>query len=418
MIGQPSRVARKLFARSSVSHSDRPGGAIGYALIEEALPLGHSVFVCSRKELTPMRTLVPLALLVLLLTVVVGCQGDPKGHTLPDIDPPVARTESKELEMHGDVRTDEYYWLNQRENPEVLAYLEAENGYTSAMMAHTADLQRTLFREFKERIKQTDESVPYRRGDYFYYSRVEEGKDYPIYARKNESLQAAEEVLLDVNELAAGHDGYYRAGGLDLSHDHNLLAFGVDKVGRRIYTIQVKNLSTGEMLPDVIPDVTANITWANDNKTFFYARQDPTTLRRYQILRHTLGSDPSTDVLVHRLLTDDGRRVPLHRCQQAFIRIQGLAEETARPRVRRGSLRRSLLHPHQRPGQELPPDEDAGQQDRDGQLDGGDRAPRRRLPAELRDLQGLPGRDRAQGRPARVTSDALGWQRRALPRLR
>jgi len=246
-----------------------------------------------------MRRIVPLALLVLLLTVVVGCQGDPRGYTLPDIDPPVARAEPTELELHGDVRIDEYYWLNQRDNPEVLAYLEAENDYTGAMMAHTADLQRTLFREFKERIKQTDESVPYRRGDYFYYSRMEEGKDYPIYARRKGSLEADEEIVLDVNEMAAGHEGYYRASGLDLSHDHNLLAFGVDTVGRRIYTIQVKNLSTGEMLPDVIPDVTANITWANDNKTFFYTRQDPTTLRSYQIWRHTLGSDPSRDVLVY-----------------------------------------------------------------------------------------------------------------------
>ena len=113
------------------------------------------------------------------------------------------------------------------------------------------------------------------------------------------SVEADDEIVLDVNAMAAGHDGYYRASGLDLSHDHNLLAFGVDTVGRRIYTIQVKNLSTGEMLPDVIPDVTANITWANDNKTFFYARQDPTTLRSYQIWRHSLGSDRSKDVLVY-----------------------------------------------------------------------------------------------------------------------
>ena len=246
-----------------------------------------------------MRTIVSVTLILLLSLAVVGCQGDPKGHTLPDVDPPVARAEPKELELHGDVRVDEYYWLNQRDNPEVLSYLEAENAYTSAMMAHTTDLQKTLFHEFKERIKQTDESVPYRKGDYFYYSRMEEGKDYPIHARKKGSVEAAEEIVLDVNEMAAGHDGYYRAGGLDLSHDHNLLAFGVDKVGRRIYTIQVKDLSTGEMLPDMIPDVTANITWANDNKTFFYTRQDPTTLRSYQIYRHTLGTEASQDLLVY-----------------------------------------------------------------------------------------------------------------------
>ena len=246
-----------------------------------------------------MRTSVSVSLLLLFLLATVGCQGDPKGHTLPDIDPPIARAEPKELEIHGDVRMDEYYWLNQRDNPEVLSYLEAENDYTGVMMAHTTDMQKTLFDEFKERIKQTDESVPYRKGDYFYYSRMEEGKDYPIHARKKGSVDAAEEIVLDVNEMAAGHDGYYRAGGLDLSHDHNLLAFGVDKVGRRIYTIRVKDLSTGKMLSDVIPDVTANITWANDNKTFFYTRQDPMTLRSYQIYRHTLGSDAAEDVLVY-----------------------------------------------------------------------------------------------------------------------
>jgi oligopeptidase B len=246
-----------------------------------------------------MRPTRSLFAILLLLTVSIGCHHDEHSRALPDVDPPVARVEPKTLEIHGDVRTDEYYWLNQRDNPEVLAYLEAENDYTDAMMAHTVDLQEQLFREFKERIKQTDESVPYRKGDYFYYARTEDEKDYPIYARKRGSLEADEEIVLDVNQMAQGHDGYYRAAGLELSHDHNLLAFGVDTVGRRIYTIRVKNLATGEMLTDNIPDVTPNITWANDNQTFFYTRQDPTTLRAYQIYRHRLGSDPSEDVLIY-----------------------------------------------------------------------------------------------------------------------
>ncbi len=214
-------------------------------------------------------------------------------------EPPVARIEPASLERHGDVRQDNYYWMREREDPEVRAYLEAENAYTNSMMGHTEDLQNTLFEEFKTRIKQTDESVPYRIDDYFYYSRVVEGKDYPIYCRKRGSLEAPEEVMVDANELAAGH-GFYSLRTRVVSPGQDILAFAEDTVGRRFYTIRFKDLGTGELLPDRIPDVTANMVWANDNRTIFYAKQDPTTLRWNRIYRHTLGEDPASDELVYQ----------------------------------------------------------------------------------------------------------------------
>ena len=214
------------------------------------------------------------------------------------VTPPAARAIPQRLEAHGDVRIDNYYWLNQRDNPEVIAYLEAENAYTEAVMAHTQGLQEALFEEIRGRIKETDLSVPYRKGDYFYYVRWEEGKDYPIYARKRGSLEAAEEIMIDVNELAEGY-GFTSVRFPEVSHGQNLIAFAHDTVGRRFYNIRFKNLDTGEMLEDEIPQVTANVAWANDNRTVFYARQDPVTLRRYQIYRHVLGTDPAEDELVY-----------------------------------------------------------------------------------------------------------------------
>jgi oligopeptidase B len=212
--------------------------------------------------------------------------------------PPTAKVVPHTLEKHGHVRTDDYYWLNRRDDPEVIAYLEAENAYTEAVMAHTADLQEALFQEIKGRIVQTDSTAPYKRGDCFYYTRYEEGKEYPIHCRKRGTLDAPEQVMLDVNVMAEGH-AFYAVAGLAVSSGQNLLAYAVDAVGRRIYTIHVLDLSTGELLPDTIPDVTANMAWAEDNRTLFYARQDPTTLRSYRIYRHRLGGDPATDVLVY-----------------------------------------------------------------------------------------------------------------------
>jgi oligopeptidase B len=201
------------------------------------------------------------------------------------------------LEKHGHLRVDDYYWLRDRNDPEVLAYLEAENQYSDRLMAHSKPLEEKLFEEIKARIKQTDMSVPYKRDGYFYYTRYEQGKEYPIFARKKGSLGQAEEIMLDANGLAQGHD-FFSIGGWALSADQNLMAYAVDTQGRRFFTVSIKNLLTGELLPDVILNVTENLTWANDNRTLFYAKQDLKTLRAYQIYRHVLGTDPASDQLV------------------------------------------------------------------------------------------------------------------------
>ncbi len=215
-----------------------------------------------------------------------------------DLKPPVAKVIPHRLEKHGHVRVDNYYWLRDRDNPEVIKYLEDENAYTAAMMAHTADLQEKLFREFKARIKQTDISVPFLRDGYYYYTRTEEGRNYPIYCRKKGSLDSPEEVLLDVNAVAEGHK-FCSVSPPAVSPGQDLMAYAVDTVGRRFYTIRFKNLATGEVLADVIPNVTANIAWANDNRTVFYAKQDPVTLRSHRIYRHVLGKNPAEDQLVY-----------------------------------------------------------------------------------------------------------------------
>ncbi|HKQ63246.1 MAG TPA: S9 family peptidase [Candidatus Polarisedimenticolaceae bacterium] len=214
------------------------------------------------------------------------------------VKPPVAKVLPKRFEEFGNVRVDNYYWLKERENPEVLRYLQAENDYTKAVMAHTAPLQETLFHEFKTRIKQTDVSVPYRKRDYYYYSRTEEGKNYPIYCRKKGSVDAAEEVMLDTNQLCEGHK-YCAARPADIATGQELVVYAIDTVGRRFYTLRVKNLTTGQELADTIPDVTGNVTFANDNKTLFYTKQDPATLRSYRVYRHVLGSDPAKDELIY-----------------------------------------------------------------------------------------------------------------------
>lgn len=223
----------------------------------------------------------------------VGVQ---QGRRIPA--PPVAKAVPFKLEKHGHLRVDPYYWLRERENPEVLAYLRAENEYAEAVMAHTEVLQGRLFEEIHARVKESDASAPVRDGGYLYYTRYEAGKEYPIYARRKGSMEAPEQVLLDVNQLAEGR-GFFAVMGFEVSPRHDLLAFAVDTVGRRISTLRFKNLATGELLEDAIPEVTGNVAWANDNRTVFYTRQHPTTLRWYRIYRHVLGSDPSRDVLVY-----------------------------------------------------------------------------------------------------------------------
>lgn len=214
-----------------------------------------------------------------------------------NIQPPVAKIEPKELVMHGDVRIDNYYWLNQREDEEVINYLNAENTYYETMTAHTKAFQQQLYEEMKGRIKEDDASVPYLYNGYWYISRFEKGGDYPIYTRKKESLEAAEEILFNCNEMAKGH-AYFQLGGMNISPDNKFAAFGVDKISRRIYTIQIKNLETGEILADKIENTTGGSVWANDNQTIFYTVKDPVTLRSSKIFKHKIGTDVTEDVLV------------------------------------------------------------------------------------------------------------------------
>ena len=211
---------------------------------------------------------------------------------------PVAKILPKQLKKHNQVRTDNYFWLNDRENPEVIDYLNQENAYYDAMTAHTKDFQKALFEEMKGRIKEDDQSVPYLYNGYYYITRYEKGQDYPIYSRKKGSLDAKEEILFDCNELAKGHT-FFQLGGLSVSPDNRFASFGVDTVGRRIYTIQIKNLETNEVLSDVIENATGGSVWANDNHTLFYTRQDKVTLRANQIFKHKLGSTADKDVLVY-----------------------------------------------------------------------------------------------------------------------
>lgn len=214
------------------------------------------------------------------------------------VKPPQAPQIPTSLEKHGHIRIDHYYWLKDRDNPDVLAYLKAENEYADVMMAGSKKFEEHLFEEIKGRIKPSDLSVPYKLDDYFYYTRFEEGKEYPVYCRKKLSLDNPEEVILDVNLLAEGHE-YCSVAGCTVSSNQQLLAYGIDTQGRRVYTIHVKNLATGEVLKDEIPDVTGNIAWANDNRTLFYSRQDPRTLRSYQIKRHRLGESWEQDPVVY-----------------------------------------------------------------------------------------------------------------------
>ena len=214
------------------------------------------------------------------------------------INPPIAKIIPHTLEKHGDIRIDNYYWLNERENSEVIDYLNQENNYYQQSTLHTKDFQKDLFQEMKARIKEDDESVPYFYNGYYYITRFEKGKDYPIHSRKKGSLDAQEEIMFDCNEMAKGHT-YFNLAGLSMSEDNTMVAFGVDMVSRRQYTIQVKNLVSGEILPVKIENTTGGATWASDNKTLFYSRKDEVTLRADKIYKHKIGTKADKDSLVY-----------------------------------------------------------------------------------------------------------------------
>lgn len=220
-----------------------------------------------------------------------------------NIIPPKAKIVPKELEIHKDIRTDDYFWLNDRENPEVIEYLNAENTYCDEMMSHTDEFQKSLFEEMKGRIKEDDASVPYKYNGYWYIIKFEKGKDYPIYVRKKETLDANEELLFDCNEMAKEH-AYFKLSGISISTDNTKAAFAIDTVSRRQYTIQIKDLVSGEIYADEIKNTTGGSTWANDNKTLFYTSKDPQTLRADKIYKHKLYTSVKEDVLVYEELDD------------------------------------------------------------------------------------------------------------------
>ncbi|HON19449.1 MAG TPA: S9 family peptidase [Salinivirgaceae bacterium] len=228
---------------------------------------------------------------LLLLFIVTSCQ-----YQQPE--PPKANKIPHELTIHGDTRIDNYFWMNQRDSKEVLAYLEAENNYANFVMKDTESLQAKLYHEIKSRIKEQDESVPYFENGYYYYTRYEQGQEYPIYCRRKHSMDSVEEIILDVNKLAEGH-AYYQVSSVSVSPDNQIAAYGVDSVSRRRYTIFFKNLRSGQLINTKIQNTTGNAVWANDDQTVFYTMKDTVTLRSNRILRHNINQvDASNDVEV------------------------------------------------------------------------------------------------------------------------
>ena len=212
------------------------------------------------------------------------------------MDIPKAKKINKKLTAHGEVRIDPYYWFNERENPEVIQYLEQENAYCDFVMKDTELLQRELFEEMKSRYKEEDESLPYFFNEYWYITRYEKGTEYPVFTRKYQSQENEEELLLDVNILADGHD-FYDVGGISISLNNEIMAYSEDITGRRIYTIHIQNLKTKEKLEEKLENTTGRIVWANDNEHFFYIRKNE-HLRAYKIYRHRLGTSQEEDILV------------------------------------------------------------------------------------------------------------------------
>ena len=247
--------------------------------------------------------------MVVIAALMVRCGHEKTTVAQKDIQPPDPEEIPHELTAHGTKRVDNYYWMKLSEaqknaavrdeqTTKVLNYLDAENDYLKAMMEHTEPLQEKLYEEMVGRIKQDDESVPYLDNGYWYYTRFEKQKEYPIYCRRKGTLRAPEEILLNVNELADGY-AYFNVRGLKVSEDNNLLAYGVDTVSRRRYTLYLKDLRTGKIVGRPVPNTEGYVAWANDNKTFFYTMKDSVTLRSDRVFRHKLGTDPAKDVIVY-----------------------------------------------------------------------------------------------------------------------
>ncbi len=239
--------------------------------------------------------------------------------------PPVARKIPREITTHGHTRVDDYYWMRDKNNPEVIAFLEAENTYTEQMTAHLEDFKEALYTEMVGRIQETDDSVPERRGNYYYYYRTEEGQQYRIHCRKKDHLEAEEEIILDINALAEGFD-YFRVGILRVSPDHRLLAYSVDTSGAEDYVLRFKDLESGAHLPEELPNTSFSAEWGNDNRTFFYVTRDAAK-RAHKLHRHVIGRPVAEDELLHHE-TDELYRVSVYKTKDDayLIRYSGSIE--------------------------------------------------------------------------------------------
>ena len=308
--------------------------------------------------------------------------------------PPVARKAAHTTSLHGDTLNDDYFWMREKTNPEVRAHLEAENAYTTSVMKPTEPLQEQLYKEMLGRIKETDLTVPYRDRGWFYYSRTEKGKSYPIYCRKKGSLEAAEEVMLDVNELARG-EKFMSVSFRRVSDDGNLLAYGTDNTGFRDYRLHVRDLKTGKDLADTADRVTS-AAWAADNRTLFYATTDPAK-RPFRLWRHKLGADTKADAMLYeekdemfrrRRLPHAQRRVPVLSLEQphdvrasipdgerSVGRVPRRDAPASRRRVRGRAASGRLLHPHERRGPEQAGRHGSRLGPAAGELEGAHRAP-------------------------------------------
>ena len=240
---------------------------------------------------TTMTAALLLALLITTGTTMAQTQTD---NTAAAPAPPVAKKVPRQIEVHGTKLSDDYFWMRDKKNPEVISYLEAENAYTDAVTRQTAELQERLYKEMLSRIKQTDSNVPYRLGEYLYYTRTEEGKQYPVYARRKGSTEAPEQVLLDLNEMAKGHT-FMAVGEFDVTRDANLLAYSTDETGYREYTLYVKDLRTGAATK--VAERASSAAWAADDKTLFYVVDHPTTKNPYRLYRHVLGKGGADELL-------------------------------------------------------------------------------------------------------------------------
>ncbi|MGH7559695.1 MAG: S9 family peptidase [Gemmatimonadales bacterium] len=304
-----------------------------------------------------IRRSLPLGAVALLLAFPVSGSAQVGATATVPAGPPAAAKKPKVDTLHGEVRVDNYFWLREKTNPEVIKYLEAENAWTAAGMKHTEGLQDTLYREMLGRIKETDLSVPYREGGYWYYSRTEQGKSYQILCRKKGTLEAPEEIMLDVNALAAGKK-FYALGGVSVSPDGNLLLYLADTTAFRDYTLYVKDLRTGTLLPDVLDKVWNGLAWAEDNRTFFYMTPD-SAKRGNAVWRHALGQPRSADVKVFQednvlnnvsvFRSKSGKYVfiPADGFTSSEWRVIPTANPTAPPRIlaaRRPGVEYSVVH--------------------------------------------------------------------------